>query len=98
MPPKSEEALKGMKSSYTEPVRLKCNIHGWMEGYVWSFDHPYAAVTKPDGTYKIEGVPTGVKMKIVVWHEKAGFFNNKGEEIEVKADAPLTKDFQLEPK
>ena len=36
------------------------------------FDHPYAAVTKEDGTFEIKNVPTDVKLKVVAWHEGPG--------------------------
>jgi hypothetical protein len=91
--------LKGLMPSYKEPVQLKCNIHGWMDAYVWCFDHPYAAVTKPDGTFKMENVPTGAKLKIVAWHEKATWLNGQnGEAIEVKDSGETTKDFQMSAK
>jgi hypothetical protein len=99
LPPGGQHEVAGLIPSYQEPVRFECKIHGWMNAYLWSFDHPYAAVTKPDGTYKIEGVPTGVKMKIVAWHEKASWLNTKnGQDIEAKEGADTTKDFQLEAK
>ena len=88
--------LVGIIPSYTEPVTLKCDIHGWMTGYMWAFDHPYAAVTAKDGTFKIENVPTGVKMKIVAWHEGVAFIT-KGEDFEAK-DGDNTKNFELEVK
>ncbi len=50
-------------------VHFSCNIHPWMDAYVWVFDHPYADVTKPDGTYEIKNVPAGSKVRITAWHE-----------------------------
>jgi hypothetical protein len=43
-----------------------------MSGYARVFDHPYFAVTKPDGTYEIAKVPTGAEVEIVYWHEDLG--------------------------
>lgn len=45
--------------------------HAWPRAYVAVFDHPYFAVTKPDGTFAIEGVPPG-KYTLVAWHERTG--------------------------
>ena len=50
-------------------VHFSCNIHPWMDAYVWVFNHPYAAVTKADGTYEIKNVPAGSKVRITAWHE-----------------------------
>jgi hypothetical protein len=83
----------------SDPIIVQCDIHGWMDAYLRAFDHPYATTTKEDGTYEIKDVPTGVKVRIIAWHEKADFLNSKnGEEIEVKEGTPLTKDFNLEKK
>jgi hypothetical protein len=95
--PGGHEDIKGVPSSYKEPVKLGCSIHGWMHAYLWAFDHPYVAVTDKDGNFKIENVPTGVKVKIVAWHEAEGFLGDKdGEAIELKPKT--TKDFDLKPK
>lgn len=61
-----------------EPVRLHCNIHQWMTGYIWALDTPYAAVTKEDGSYEIKGVPAGMDLMLTFWHEQAGFFHSNG--------------------
>jgi hypothetical protein len=83
----------------TVPVRLNCDIHKWMEGYIWVLDTPYAAVTKADGTYEIPNVPAGVPLQIVVWHEDLpddGFSvtSKKGQAITLNS-GDNTKDFQI---
>jgi len=69
-----------------------------MRAYVWAFDHPYAAVTKEDGTYEIPNVPAGAKVRIVAWHEVPEFINggSKGEEITIKDGDP--KNFSVKAK
>lgn len=52
-----------------EGVRMKCDIHPWMTGFVFVMDHPYWAVTDENGNYSIEGLPPG-EYKVEVWHEK----------------------------
>jgi hypothetical protein len=32
----------------TSYLRIECSIHPWMDGYIWSLDHPYADVTLSD--------------------------------------------------
>jgi hypothetical protein len=100
--PKSEMEVKLNPSR--EPVTIRCNIHTWMTGYAWVFDHPYAAVTKESdkdddpafGTYEIKNVPLGVKgMRVVVWHERTNFVpDQKGVEIDL-SQPETTKDFEL---
>lgn len=53
----------------TEVLKINCDVHKWMQGYVWAFNHPYAAVTAPDGTFEIKNVPTGVDLQVMAWHE-----------------------------
>jgi hypothetical protein len=45
--------------------------HPWPRAYVAVFDHPYFAVTKPDGSFAIEGVPAG-SYTLMAWHERTG--------------------------
>ena len=49
-------------------IRLQCDSHVHMNGWVLSLDHGYFAVTDADGNFKIDGVPPG-KYKLVAWHE-----------------------------
>jgi hypothetical protein len=54
------------------PINILCDIHPWMHGHVMIFDHPFFAVTGPDGSFEVKGVPAGTQ-NFVVWQEKAGF-------------------------
>jgi hypothetical protein len=44
--------------------------HPWPTAYLAVFDHPYFAVTAPNGTFRIDGVPAG-RYRMKVWHERA---------------------------
>jgi hypothetical protein len=70
--------LKPNRANLEDRLLLKCNIHTWMTGYVWAFDHPYAAVTKEDGTYEIKNVPAGSELQLVGWHEVGDYISPKG--------------------
>lgn len=50
---------------------VKCNIHQWMHAYIGVVEHPYFAVTGPDGAFELPNVPPG-DYTIAVWHEKLG--------------------------
>jgi len=50
-------------------IPVKCNQHPWMKANLGVLDHPYFAVTGPDGSYTIKNVPPGT-YTIVFWHEK----------------------------
>lgn len=51
----------------TGPVRLSCNIHPWMRGWVMVTDEA-AAISGADGRFTIAGVPPGT-YELRVWHE-----------------------------
>ena len=52
-------------------VQLKCDIHPWMETWVYVSDNSLFAVTGADGKFSIEGVPAG-SYEIEVWHPHLG--------------------------
>lgn len=55
-----------------ESIKMKCDIHRWMTGYVFSMDHPYFAVTDADGKFTLPGeLPAGT-YELKTWHEKYG--------------------------
>jgi plastocyanin len=52
-------------------VPLRCDVHGWMNAYAGVVSHPFFAITKPDGTFEIKGLPAGT-YTIEAWHESLG--------------------------
>lgn len=66
------------------PVKLSCDIHGWMSAYVRVFDHPYFAVTDADGKFEIKLAPAG-DYRLVVWSDNGwGPGGRDGTPIKVK--------------
>ena len=63
-----------MTHTFTTPevmIRFKCNVHNWMTAWVGVLPHPYFAVTGPDGSFVLKGVPPGT-YTIEAWHEVFG--------------------------
>lgn len=52
-------------------IRVECDAHGWMLGWIYVADNPYFAVTVNDGSFTITGVPAGA-YTLVTWQEYAG--------------------------
>jgi len=52
-------------------VRVDCDAHGWMEGWVYAVDNPYFAVTGADGKFTIPDVPAGT-YKLVAYQPFTG--------------------------
>jgi hypothetical protein len=40
-------------------VRIECDAHGWMLGWVYVVDNPYYALTAEDGSFALSDVPPG---------------------------------------
>jgi hypothetical protein len=52
-------------------VRIDCDAHGWMEGWVYVVDNPYYAVTGAEGKFTISDVPAG-NYKLVAFQPFTG--------------------------
>lgn len=54
-----------------EIVRINCDLHSWMIGWVVVSAHPYYAITGADGQFSFDNLPPG-KYNLHVWHERLG--------------------------
>lgn len=52
-------------------VRVYCNIHPQMSAIVLVTESPFFAEARPDGSFRIEGVPAG-RYTLRAWHERTG--------------------------
>jgi hypothetical protein len=52
-------------------VRVECDAHGWMLGWIHVADSPYHALTAKDGTFTLTNVPPG-SYTLVTWQEYTG--------------------------
>lgn len=83
-----------MTQIFTAPevmVRLTCDVHPWMVGWVGVMAHPFFAVTAPDGTFTIPGIPAGT-YDVAVWHERLGETTGS---VTIAAGAPATATLTL---
>lgn len=52
-------------------LRLKCDVHPWMTGFVGIKKNPYFAVTRDGGKFTIKDVPPGT-YTVQAWQERLG--------------------------
>ena len=71
-------------------VKIKCDVHAWMSGYILISDTPYGVSAK-DGTFVIKNVPPGT-YTLTAWHEKLG---EKTSQVTVPATGDATADFSF---
>jgi plastocyanin len=54
-----------------EIVRINCDLHSWMIGWVVVAAHPFYAITGADGQFNFDNLPPG-QYKLQIWHERLG--------------------------
>ncbi len=70
---------------------LLCNIHKEMSALIVVLENPYFVITKPDGKFTINNVPSGT-YKIKTWHEK---LKEKKHDVTVTEGGIVSIDFKL---
>ena len=85
--------IQGMKltKKFEKPeimVKLKCDVHPWMNAYIGVLDHPFYGVSGGEGTFEIKDLPPG-NYVIEAWHEKYGV---QTQNVTI-SDGPASADF-----
>lgn len=80
-----------VKIEKPEAVEVKCDVHGWMQGWLVATANPYYAVTDGSGNFKLTDVPAGT-YTVEVWHETLGKSTQK---VTVKAKEEAKVGFEL---
>jgi plastocyanin len=83
-----------MRHTFTRPevmVRFKCDVHGWMAAHIGVMEHPFFAVSAPDGSFTLNGVPPGT-YTVEAWHE---VFGTRTAQVTVGADTPAALSFSF---
>jgi len=88
--PKFKKSLD-VKIEKPEAIEVKCDVHGWMHGWLVSTETPYFAVTDNSGSFKLADVPAG-SYTVEVWHEKLGKSTQK---VTVKAKEDAKVNFEV---
>jgi plastocyanin len=88
--PKFKKTLD-VKIEKPEAIEVKCDVHGWMHGWLVSTETPYFAVTDNSGSFKLTDVPAG-SYTVEVWHEKLGKSTQK---VTVKAKEEAKVNFEI---
>ena len=72
-------------------VRIDCDAHGWMEGWIYVVDNPYYAVTGTDGKFSITDVPPGTYTLVVI----QSFTGPMQQSVTVEAGKPTDLTIEL---
>lgn len=88
--PKFKKTLDA-KIEKPEAIEVKCDVHGWMHGWLVATENPYFSVTDNSGSFKLTDVPAGT-YTVEVWHEKLGKSSQK---VTVKAKEEAKANFEI---
>jgi len=82
---------KVMTEKFDKPdvVKITCDVHSWMQGWVIVAGHPYYALSDESGSFKIVDVPAGA-YTLEYWHEKLG---KQTKQVTVPATGSVNADF-----
>ncbi len=95
--PEINKAQPGFKKKMTqkfdaaENIKLSCDVHPWMSGWIVVADDPFVVVTDETGSFKLPNVPAGT-YKLEIWHEK---FGTQTKDVTVKAAGDSSVSFEL---
>jgi hypothetical protein len=99
IPAGTERKIEGLVADRL-PIRIECNIHPWMGGWLRVFNHPYFAITDADGNFEMAKAPVG-NWRLIVWHGSGGWLGGAkgrdGQPIAVKAGDTSVGDLTYPP-
>jgi plastocyanin len=87
--PGAADLKKEVEADPGAVLKLKCDVHRWMEAHIVVTDHNLFMVTGEDGSFKLENVPAGT-YKLEAWHPYLGL---KTADVTVEAGKPAEAKF-----
>ena len=90
-PTQGHKVKKTIKPRRGKEIRIECDAHDWMLGWMYVVDNPYYAVVGDDGSYTIKDVPPG-KYKLKAWHPILG---TKEQKVTVSAKGKVEVNFRF---
>lgn len=85
-PPGADAIIRSFRRPEVS-IPVKCNQHPWMRAYIHVLSHPFYAVSGPDGSFEIKGLPPG-KYDIEAVHEQYGAMTQQVT-VPAKGSAPV---------
>lgn len=70
-------------------VKIECDAHDFMHSWAFAAENPYAAVTREDGSFSIDGLPDG-DYELKAWHPALG---EQSAKVSVKGAATASFEF-----
>jgi plastocyanin len=77
-----------------EILRIDCDLHSWMRGWVVVARHPFYAITNGQGRFTLDNLPPG-QYTLRLWHERLG---EASRAVKVDGAAATTVTIELPPR
>ncbi|RDH88351.1 MAG: hypothetical protein DIZ77_17295 [endosymbiont of Seepiophila jonesi] len=87
--PEPNTVTKTVKLKRGSAMKVECDAHDFMHGFVFVAKNPYYAMVAEDGTFSIDNVPPG-KYTIKAWH---GTLKDQKSKVEVAGGGTANVDF-----
>jgi hypothetical protein len=88
-PNAGDTVTKKVKLRRGDGMKIECDAHDFMHGFVYVAKNPYYSVVDENGGFSIDGIPAGT-YEVVVWH---GFLGEvKAGEVTISAGGAATMD------
>ena len=88
--------MKELSETFAKPeiIPVRCDVHGWMSGWIVVTDNVFFDVSQADGAFNLVDVPAG-KYTLDAWHEELGAAT---QQIEIKPGETLNIIFEFQLK
>ena len=93
-PDKGSKIKKTVKLKRGAAMKVECDQHDFMHGFVFVAKNPYYAVVAEDGSFSIEDVPPGT-YTVKAFH---GTLGEKKSKVTVEAGKPASTSFEFKAK
>jgi len=93
-PNQGSNISKKIKLRRGDAMKIECDAHDFMHGFVFVARNPYYAVVKKDGSFTIDNVPPG-KYTINAWH---GTLGKQKAKVTVGASGKVSVNFAFKAK
>ena len=90
-PDKDSVIKKKIKLKRGTAMKVECDQHDFMHGFVFVAKSPYFAVVGKDGSYTIDNVPPG-KYTVKAWH---GTLGEKKSKVAIESGKTASADFKF---
>ncbi len=90
-PTQGHKVAKTIKPRRSEVIRVECDAHNWMLGWIYVVDNPYFAVVGADGSFNIAEIPPG-EYKLKAWHP---FLGTQAKAVKISAKAKVEVNFEF---